>query len=444
MKYVFTLVHGTFAQDAGWTKKGSRLRETLRQAFPDCEVAFAPFGWSGRNRPSARIAAAKELREHILKKAQEHPGATQYLVAHSHGGNVSIRALADPAVAACVEGLACLSTPFLHLQPRHLDPDFKAALKGMAAALVAFVAVCLAVTPVFVAAKLWGQDITSYRVAGSALMLAAVLLVVALLAAPRVFLNAGQGLLDSWLNRAKQNYERVRLPPILKPLLIIRTTGDEASAALSTSHLLAFAISHAIIGIASGPAARFQRLLGWRTRPTTLREWLACAAALLVAVPVLPVFLLLTLVLGVLVLLSVGMLSIVLLTFGRSFGITNMFLEVSAEPTPPGSWPVHLFSTRDAWPYMGDERRRALATLAWAGVNRRAISEAPVTRLAHSAPYEHPGALALLADWVSESGSAPPRKVSTPRPASATLPAALAYSPPLAADGDSAGLPAAT
>jgi hypothetical protein len=46
------------------------------------------------------------------------PDATQVLIAHSHGGNVCLAALRDKDTRTAVQGLACLSTPFVNVRPR--------------------------------------------------------------------------------------------------------------------------------------------------------------------------------------------------------------------------------------------------------------------------------------------------------------------------------------
>lgn len=76
------------------------------------QVSFRVIRWSGRNRHSARRAAADRIRQSL-----EHPeeGAHHFLVAHSHGGNACVMALTggDRQWEAGLSGVACLATPFL-------------------------------------------------------------------------------------------------------------------------------------------------------------------------------------------------------------------------------------------------------------------------------------------------------------------------------------------
>jgi RHS repeat-associated protein len=76
------IVHGTFAQDEDWPKKGA-FNAAVSQHFGEKAVAFR---WSGGNSKSARVKAAKELKAFIDKNRP--PGEPLNIVAHSHGGNV--------------------------------------------------------------------------------------------------------------------------------------------------------------------------------------------------------------------------------------------------------------------------------------------------------------------------------------------------------------------
>jgi hypothetical protein len=116
---VITLVHGTFARDAPWTRSDSALSTSLRQA--GCHVT--QFAWSGRNSHRARSDAAKGLVAHLRQQLTEHPRARHWVIAHSHGGNVALHAAeqvrAERGRAAAVTTLA-LATPFLHARPRSI------------------------------------------------------------------------------------------------------------------------------------------------------------------------------------------------------------------------------------------------------------------------------------------------------------------------------------
>jgi hypothetical protein len=116
-KIVVTLVHGTFATAAPWMKPDSALCRRLKLAFGD-NILIKPFNWCpADNSIDARIAAAEKLSSRLAKLQENHPEARQYVIAHSHGGNVAL----DAALYGHnLAGIACLATPFLHASARDL------------------------------------------------------------------------------------------------------------------------------------------------------------------------------------------------------------------------------------------------------------------------------------------------------------------------------------
>ena len=64
---VVTLVHGTYARGAAWTKEGSALRSQIAEALVGHgrDAHFDVFEWSERNTHKARIKAGYELAAHI-------------------------------------------------------------------------------------------------------------------------------------------------------------------------------------------------------------------------------------------------------------------------------------------------------------------------------------------------------------------------------------------
>ena len=114
MEFAITLVHGTFARNATWTIETSPLCEGIRARIQDSDtIHFHRFLWSGSNSVNSRFRAQQQLSAHITELSIRHPNAKQFVIAHSHGGNIAIRALADNRVRASVEGLVCLATPFI-------------------------------------------------------------------------------------------------------------------------------------------------------------------------------------------------------------------------------------------------------------------------------------------------------------------------------------------
>jgi hypothetical protein len=122
-----TLVHGTFARGAGWTQPGSLLRGHLEAELRH-PVEFSMFPWSGWPFFRSRRRAADGLREHLWRQIKERPGAAQFVIAHSHGGNIVLDALTDPSLAEHIAGVITLSTPFLLARKRQLSAIGKLGL----------------------------------------------------------------------------------------------------------------------------------------------------------------------------------------------------------------------------------------------------------------------------------------------------------------------------
>lgn len=116
---IFILIHGTFARDTEWTQEPSELREVFSDRFAP-GVLFHRFRWSGANSHRGRLVAATRLRKSIQRLKQKHPHAEVNLVAHSHGGNVALYALAAPQIARHVTSIVTMGTPFLWCRRRHL------------------------------------------------------------------------------------------------------------------------------------------------------------------------------------------------------------------------------------------------------------------------------------------------------------------------------------
>jgi hypothetical protein len=116
---VVTLVHGTFARQAAWTQPGSKLRDALTKHLGGKEiVGFERFNWSGDNNHSARLQAGNELRQQLRETVRKHPKAKHFIVAHSHGGNVTLYALRDKQLRTTICGVVCIGTPFITCRER--------------------------------------------------------------------------------------------------------------------------------------------------------------------------------------------------------------------------------------------------------------------------------------------------------------------------------------
>ena len=105
------LIHGTFAAPApdkvNWYQEGEasvstfgqRLNEHLDRAgigpaaLRRCAGVTTEFAWSGDNTHEARLQGGEKLFEKIDQLVRADPTARIHLVAHSHGGNVALRAI---------------------------------------------------------------------------------------------------------------------------------------------------------------------------------------------------------------------------------------------------------------------------------------------------------------------------------------------------------------
>ena len=115
---VITLVHGTWARDAPWTKPDSRLSRTLTASLPGSELRLAR--WNGLNSPTGRRNGGDRVRTDLRALIDENPEARHYVIAHSHGGNVVRYALKglDRKLKNRICGIVCLATPFISCKGR--------------------------------------------------------------------------------------------------------------------------------------------------------------------------------------------------------------------------------------------------------------------------------------------------------------------------------------
>lgn len=123
---VITLIHGTFARGAHWTQPGSALSRAVCDHF-DGRVQLRRFDWSGRNSFRARARAAEELAADAREVANRYIGVPHYCIAHSHGGNVAIEAAIECRNKE-IDGLVCLATPVLTTARRNFTPLVRIAV----------------------------------------------------------------------------------------------------------------------------------------------------------------------------------------------------------------------------------------------------------------------------------------------------------------------------
>jgi hypothetical protein len=233
---VFTLVHGTWAQDASWTEEGSALRTALDKSL-GALVVFRVFHWSGRNSFHARTSGGDELREFLKQGLQMFPSASHLLISHSHGGNLVLHALEDLNLRSRIYGSVCLSTPFITVSDRNFGDFMGFALTAMNWGFAFCASVALGFKVPFLRAfylSTIGQDHpTSMQTWASLLVF--IPQVVFFWAA--LYLPA-----RAWKKFAVEFRKRqTRRAVDDLNLLVIRPTADEASGALTTTQFFAWA-----------------------------------------------------------------------------------------------------------------------------------------------------------------------------------------------------------
>ncbi len=393
---IFCLVHGTFARHNRWTKPGSALCVTLESTGE--RVEFLRPQWSGGNsfgaREEARRSIVRELKESMLAN----PRARYFIVAHSHAGNAALAALQDETVSARVDGLICLSVPFLHIRSRRLGRQAERAWRfSMWWPTQLLLASALAMW------RGWKPD--------SALPVALV-----------------WSCLTEWIGGfVRRNAERFKQRFTAQPvqpgkLLLIRAAGDEASMALASAQLLSWLLT-SLWNFTALPldwlAERRERLGSWVMRFLYLSVGvlILCTAILVIAflagmskdaidritlageaiavIALSPVGAGLALALGysALGLLSIplsAILGLLMLAFGPEAAMAALILEVTAEATPVGAFEVHTL------PFVG-------------AVDADSESGAADRPLSHSV-YESPAACQIVAAWLRAQAAADLRR----------------------------------
>lgn len=434
MKLVVTLVHGTFARNAAWTKPQSLLSTTLTSTF-NGQILLEAFNWSGWNSPVSRFNAAQNLKKRLLQLLVEHPQAKHFIIAHSHGGNVALEALRDRHVAEGMSGVICLSTPFMYVQPR-----------GMRSVLLWFLGSGIWVASFFLLALCTGLVTRWIGLEVSEVSENYLSVALCVVTFPLAYF-----LPTMWARRA---YALLRhMQPTTTPqnrVLLIRSTSDEASLLLIASQFAAFSTNKLISLARTAVVVAFWLfektyllLVGvWKRITFGYDRWanvalmwsstiylavcvtgiIVCATSAFEEFDDTPDFLLLaecaifsvltvlydseTLVrgftrvlgsfylgfLGILLIpLWLVMMIVSLFSLGPRLAWHQPFLDVSVDSCPPGEWDVHLLSPL---------RKRAMDGI-WKAFDQPVGDD---FRLSHSSPYNDPRALALITQWLINGG----------------------------------------
>jgi hypothetical protein len=108
-----------------WFKPEAEFVRGL-QTMTQCEVR--EFCWSGANSVLARYRAARQLQALI---AADPPDVKSVIIAHSHGGNVALKAAWNLERKASSMHIVTLATPFVRVIPRWWNPSFIEAFLPM-------------------------------------------------------------------------------------------------------------------------------------------------------------------------------------------------------------------------------------------------------------------------------------------------------------------------
>jgi Alpha/beta hydrolase of unknown function (DUF915) len=93
---------------------------------------FIELNWSGRNRASARQAAASELSRIVQHIRSTFKNESIFVIGHSHGGSAIAYFLKEySSLAKALSGCAFLSTPFIAIRPRAQAVGIFSAVCGL-------------------------------------------------------------------------------------------------------------------------------------------------------------------------------------------------------------------------------------------------------------------------------------------------------------------------
>jgi pimeloyl-ACP methyl ester carboxylesterase len=345
MPYVVHLVHGTWAGRARWTQADSKLCGVIRFILQDA-VVYSVFRWSGWNRIKSRSQAADEFAEYLGASLTRFPQSKHFVVAHSHGGSIAYMALGRrPEVAARVDHLFCLGTPFLQARsiPQTAGPFFAGILHALLILLP--ILVSWGTARVWNVHGLWGG------------LPAMVLGSVCWWLYQEKFIDT----FGVWsINRVVAVIDAMFLPKALAcKVTIMRVAGDETTGFLGLPLMLATKISH---------------LAGWLLEAGTAK---ARGALFIVAWAV-----------STTCLLAAGLLAFFI---GFEVLLVAWGLVISVEATPPGLHRVLVIGGTDEPLIMDNETAASHMEALRLGGNR------------HSAIYHHPEAILLLALLIKDS-----------------------------------------
>ena len=249
-KLIVTLVHGTWprgfipglghlfrsAPSPYWFEAKSEFRRRMSAELEARNInhEIVHFLWSGNNSLRERETAALKLVAELKRQGEDDPSATRLVIAHSHGGNVTLRALED------LEGeesalVVTLATPFLDLLPARFVQGRKLIgvieLMGILVVLSILGYIQKTLAPNF---SPWRVD-TVAALAGIGFITGIFFLLKAFL--HNVYTNLGLSGSNKRVEPAKNG--RLKLCKRDKvPILVLRGVDDEASLSLAVGSVV--------------------------------------------------------------------------------------------------------------------------------------------------------------------------------------------------------------
>jgi|RhiMetdeSRZDD1v2_1073273.scaffolds.fasta_scaffold114750_2 hypothetical protein len=285
---LITTVHGTWARglrpkpqrdNRRWFGKESLFLDRIIRELGDTPHKITPLLWSGANSIRKRDETAHVLAEHLSAEHAEHPQATQLVIAHSHGGNIALRALyllrKRDATRTCGAEMppplvVTLATPFIEVQHTNLGNRSRTIRLGVLYAMAYLILTVLL--------SIWGvHQLNEFIVlgvmnivlvrgglppldeSGTAIIIAALL---ALPFALSVFLWWQHGRAPARQRHIGNLSDATRfgevVPAQAQRLLIIRAIDDEASLTMALGTIIGYATTAIIVAICAVVTLVFQ------------------------------------------------------------------------------------------------------------------------------------------------------------------------------------------
>jgi hypothetical protein len=246
-----TVVHGTWPdglfrtllgrrRSTYWFDDGSSFFTRLSAELGDIPHRIKSLPWCGENSVYERDNAAHDLADDLSAEHNEHPQATQLVVAHSHGGNIALRALyylqkREGSLAYGEESatplVVTLATPFIEIHRADV---------GQRSVLVRLALLFSILTPLSIfASPVLASSVENFSVSAF-LVLAAILLLTGVLGVMGWHWIFKKG--DARQKQIEALSDATRLGEVTSAqrLLVIRAVDDEAYLVMALGTILAY------------------------------------------------------------------------------------------------------------------------------------------------------------------------------------------------------------